>query len=297
MKVFVLMPFDNGVSNDIYNHCVKTVCQELDLDVFRADEIFSPNIIIDDILTAINEAAIIIADISGKNSNVFYELGIAHFLKRNQTIMIHHEDYSSIPFDISHYRIIHCENTIPGKTKFENQLKQTIKTMLRDYKAIFKEEFSLVARVLTSAEKEIELLSLVSITKLSQPLIISECFFVAGHNENYEYELLSGSSEEYLTLFIRLGYIELINDFLIVTEKGKAFASYLEDHGFVCNCINGMILTKDFAPIFDYEKHKTEKRNWFEGVMVQEKTYTDTIRSSEFLIVNAVSHLLNLVIA
>ncbi len=259
MKVFVLMPFDNIVSNDIYKHCVKPVCNDLNLEVFRADEIFSPNIIIDDILTAINEAAVIIADISGRKANVFYELGIAHFLKRNQTIMIHHEDFSSVPFDISHYRIIPCENTIPGKTKFENQLKLTINTILRDYKAIFKEEFVLVARVLSSAEKEIELLSLVSLTKLSQPLKISEMFFTAGHSEDYEYELLTGSSEEYLALFIKLGYIEIINDFFIVTEKGKAFASYLEDQGFTCDCVNDLLLTKDFTPKFDYKKQKIEK--------------------------------------
>ncbi|MEA2051755.1 MAG: hypothetical protein U9O90_02890 [Euryarchaeota archaeon] len=103
-KAFVIMPFNDEIANDVYKLCTKQVCKEFDLDVQRADEIFTPNPLLDDIVAAIEESAVIIADISGKNPNVFYELGVSHMLKRTQTIMITHEEYKSIPFDISHFR-------------------------------------------------------------------------------------------------------------------------------------------------------------------------------------------------
>jgi len=68
---------------------------------------------------------IIIADLSGCNPNVFYELGIAHILKQQQTIMITHDDYDDTPFDISHFRILHYKNTIEGAKELENNLQKT----------------------------------------------------------------------------------------------------------------------------------------------------------------------------
>jgi len=106
MKAFVIMLFDDKTANDVYELSTRPVCKEFGLEVRRTDEIFTPNPILDDIVVAIEESAVIIADISGKNANAFYELGMSHMLKRTQTIMITHKEYGSIPFDISHFRII-----------------------------------------------------------------------------------------------------------------------------------------------------------------------------------------------
>ena len=66
-----------------------------------ADEDSQQNIL-KDIIQAIYEADIIIADLSGLNPNVFYELGVAHTL--NKKVIIITDNISSLPFDLKSYR-------------------------------------------------------------------------------------------------------------------------------------------------------------------------------------------------
>lgn len=123
----MILPFNDKTADKLFQLCTKHICEEVGLEIFRADEIFTTNPVLDDIVAALNEAAIVIADISGRNPNVLYELGMAHMLKRKQTIIITYDGYESIPFDISHIRIIQYKNTIDGKVAYEDQLRRTLK--------------------------------------------------------------------------------------------------------------------------------------------------------------------------
>ncbi|MGC2675959.1 MAG: hypothetical protein WA415_08045, partial [Mycobacterium sp.] len=52
------------------------------------------------------ESAVVIADVSGTNPNVFYELGVSHGAA-GKTVMVVREDYrDAIPFDIAPYRVL-----------------------------------------------------------------------------------------------------------------------------------------------------------------------------------------------
>lgn len=263
MKAFVIMPFDDKIANDIYELSTKPVCKEFGLEVQRADEIFTPNPILDDIVAAIEESAVIIADISGKNPNVFYELGMSHMLKRTQTIMITHEEYKGIPFDISHFRIIKYENTISGKTVYENQLRKTLENILRDYKSIYKNDFELMINVLLSAEKEGDLYALMSLTKAPKPLHRYERFHVEGHNKETgtSSSIMSISVENGVSTFIRLGYAEVSGNVVILTDKGKAFVELLDEKGFICDFVNGHILSEGYVPFRERMKQKAQKQN------------------------------------
>ena len=140
-KVFVIMPFGDPIAHDMYTKIVRPLCDSLTLNVIRADEIFSNNVIYDDIWNGINEADIIIADISGKNPNVMYELGIAHAVKRPNTIMLTREEVTESPFDIKHIRIIGYSNDISGTKKLESDLSNTIAVLLENYKITSRNEF------------------------------------------------------------------------------------------------------------------------------------------------------------
>ena len=152
MNAFVIMPFKNKVAKDIYKLCTKPICEEFKLEVKRADEIFTVTPIWEDILSAIKKATIIIADISGRKPNVFYELGISHLLKQNQTIMITSDNFEKVPFDISHFRIIKYTNSITGKTEYEKQLRLTLGNLLKDYRLIYRNEFDFILHVLNLTE-------------------------------------------------------------------------------------------------------------------------------------------------
>ena len=73
----VIMPFNVDWSTDMY----ETFKEAVDgFDVWRSDEEYRDDVIIQTIWEKINRARFVIADCTGKNPNVFYELGIAHTL-------------------------------------------------------------------------------------------------------------------------------------------------------------------------------------------------------------------------
>lgn len=81
----------------------------------------------EDVWLAIGEAEIIIADCTGRNPNVFYEVGLAHALSK-ETILIT-RDLDDIPFDLRHLRIIAYSFSPRGMKDFETVLRRTLDTI------------------------------------------------------------------------------------------------------------------------------------------------------------------------
>jgi hypothetical protein len=84
--------------------------------------------VIEDIWVAINSAKVIIADCTGRNPNVFYELGMAHTIGKEVVLIT--QDIDDIPFDVRHIRFIVYEYTPRGMKEFEVQLKKTLRYIL-----------------------------------------------------------------------------------------------------------------------------------------------------------------------
>lgn len=107
---FVLMPFTLDWSNRVYKQ-VREIVNNLGFNCDRADNLYGKNIL-EDIWTAINEAEIIIADVTDKNANVFYEIGIAHTLGKKVILLT--QSTEDIPFDFKGYRHIVYEDNVDG---------------------------------------------------------------------------------------------------------------------------------------------------------------------------------------
>lgn len=79
---FVVMPiadmedYESGHFTRVYNHLIKPACINAGFTPIRADDVASSNYIIIDILKKIIESDMVICDLSGRNPNVMYELGI-----------------------------------------------------------------------------------------------------------------------------------------------------------------------------------------------------------------------------
>lgn len=97
LECFTLMPFDEKY-REIYDNVYKPVCAENGLSCWRVDEVSRPGSITRDIVEGIFDADIVIADLTTRNANVFYELGIAH-CSGNKTIMTA-QSMADVPFDI-----------------------------------------------------------------------------------------------------------------------------------------------------------------------------------------------------
>jgi hypothetical protein len=127
-KVFMLMPFGDPLLNEFYTDHIKKAIEQMDMNCMRADDIFNNKSIINDIWRNINEARIIVADLTHRNPNVFYEVGIAHTLGK-EVILISQEE-NDIPFDLRHIRTIFYKNTYRGVQQFEVTLKETIRGII-----------------------------------------------------------------------------------------------------------------------------------------------------------------------
>jgi hypothetical protein len=93
-------------SDKLLTHIVSPVLSELGYDnPIRADQITTPGTITTQVFGNLWSADLVIADLTGKNVNVFYELAVRHLSKRPFVQMIHKED--SLPFDIAAERTIH----------------------------------------------------------------------------------------------------------------------------------------------------------------------------------------------
>jgi hypothetical protein len=102
-KCFVLMPFTDPF-NDYHRNVLVPAIKAAGFEPARADEIYGTNAIIQDIFDGIRNSAALVADVTGKNPNVNYELGIAHAL--NRPVVIISQSIDDIPFDYRHLRAI-----------------------------------------------------------------------------------------------------------------------------------------------------------------------------------------------
>jgi hypothetical protein len=125
---FYLSPFSEPFNTIYRDHVVKAVTSQ-GFTIERADEIFGTGVIIDDIWEAINTASIVIADMTGRNPNVMYEIGMAHTVGK-PVIMIT-QGIEDVPFDLKHYRYIVYEYTPRGCQHLEDKLVGMVKFLKR----------------------------------------------------------------------------------------------------------------------------------------------------------------------
>ena len=99
-KVFVIMPFQDQFF-EVYEMLKMQFADSFEF-TNAADEGNQQNIL-KDIVQPIYEADVVIADLTGLNPNVMYELGLAHSFNK-KTITITQDELSTLPFDLKQYR-------------------------------------------------------------------------------------------------------------------------------------------------------------------------------------------------
>lgn len=124
--ISAMMPFEARF-NAVYAS-IKQAAESVGLQCQRADDIWENSAIIQDIVALIDRSCIVICDCSGKNSNVFYEAGIAHTLGREVILITQNEN--DIPFDLRHLRYIHYLNNKEGHAALIEELKNRMQILL-----------------------------------------------------------------------------------------------------------------------------------------------------------------------
>ena len=128
-KCFVAMPFSSIELTDIYEYFVKPSLESgCDLHCERGDDVYGSNVIMEDIRHAIASSRVVIADLTGRNPNVFYEVGIAHTLDKEVLLLA--QSMEDVPFDLRHRRVLVYENTPKGCKLLEKRVAENINAML-----------------------------------------------------------------------------------------------------------------------------------------------------------------------
>jgi hypothetical protein len=124
-QVAVMMPFSKQY-DEVYT-IIKESCESLGMQCHRADEVWKNSAIIQDVFDLIFTSSIIIADLSGKNPNVFYEVGIAHTLGKYVVPIAQSTD--DIAFDVGHHRVLKYSLEGDGKSKLKSSLQSRLTTI------------------------------------------------------------------------------------------------------------------------------------------------------------------------
>lgn len=123
-------------ADEIYKFIIVPAVEDAGLDPYRADQDLTPGAITSKFLSELLNARVIIADLTGRNPNVFYELGIAHSFALPLISIA--DTVSNLPFDAKDERIIELgEYPSAGLTyvqgeQAKNALRESLRIVLAD---------------------------------------------------------------------------------------------------------------------------------------------------------------------
>lgn len=141
---FVIMPFAPPIG-PYYALIYEKAIQKAGLRAVRADaEIFGTGKIIDQIWEGISNAKVLVAELTTRNANVFYELGLAHAYNKPVVLVSANED--DVPFDLRHIRVIYYDTADPfwGQKLIDKVAENILSALSNPEEALFKK------RVLTA---------------------------------------------------------------------------------------------------------------------------------------------------
>ena len=130
-KCFVVSPIGDAGSDirknadQLYQHIIKPVCEKCGFEAKRVDDFNTLDSITQDILDALNEYDLVIADLTGHNPNVFFEIG---YRTKSQKPIIHlKRKGETLPFDVSAIRTFEYDLTdLDMVTATKERLEQVI---------------------------------------------------------------------------------------------------------------------------------------------------------------------------
>ncbi|MFW5804319.1 MAG: LamG-like jellyroll fold domain-containing protein [bacterium] len=134
-QVFVIMPFKQMM---VFEKIFSPISSKLNLNCILGGSIFEEGILLNDIIRGIAESEFVIADLTDKNPNVFYELGIAHHLRKRVIIITQNSE--DVPSDLKghkwyQYNINSKEGIDNLEKKIKNALEKSFKPAI-----IYKQE-------------------------------------------------------------------------------------------------------------------------------------------------------------
>jgi len=127
---FVMMPFGPQFDRYYRNIFVPAI-NSAGLEAVRGDSIFGPSAIMADIWQLLKRSVVGLADLTGRNPNVFYELGLAHAAGKAVILIASNND--DIPFDLKGLRaILYDKDDEDWGRKLQSEIERSIARVRAD---------------------------------------------------------------------------------------------------------------------------------------------------------------------
>jgi hypothetical protein len=123
-EVFVVMPFTQVWSNDVFIKMFKPGIEDAGFAVSRGDSIVRVGDLGTNVWRSITQAGLIVADVSVPNPNVYYEIGLADAL--GKPVFLFKQDTVTLPADfggVHYYEYVLTELTA-GRQRLSTELKK-----------------------------------------------------------------------------------------------------------------------------------------------------------------------------
>ena len=124
--VFILMPFDPDL-DPVFEVIGEAACST-GLHILRADKLSEAGSIIDQIFEGIARSGLIVADLTGRNQNVIYELGIAGAMGKETVLLA--QETKDVPFDIRSQRVLTYNPSMKSLQELRSRLMQSFEHYL-----------------------------------------------------------------------------------------------------------------------------------------------------------------------
>lgn len=128
-RVFVIMPFSDAML-DVFVFGIRWAANELKAVAERADNLEHNGEIITEIRQAIEQYDAVVADTSGANPNVCYEVGYAHALRRPTVLICKHGE--KLPFDLQGTNHLLYRNILDLREPLKRKLEAALRTSKSD---------------------------------------------------------------------------------------------------------------------------------------------------------------------
>ena len=118
-------------SDQVLHHIIRPAAEKCGYKAVRADEIDKPGIITSQVIQHVVNDDLVVADLTERNPNVFYELAIRHALRKPLVQII--QKGEAIPFDVAGTRTIHVDHTdLDSAETANNEIVKQIEALERD---------------------------------------------------------------------------------------------------------------------------------------------------------------------
>lgn len=131
-QCLVIMPFHAALSG-VWETVVRPTVLAGGDACRRADDLYEPGPVMGRLLRMIREADYLIADLTGRNPNVFYELGYAQALGKKTILLT--QDLEDVPFDLRHQRVIEYSDTVAGADRLRTLLQRYLAQLAHESSA------------------------------------------------------------------------------------------------------------------------------------------------------------------